>query len=171
MNFRLAKIEDLDEILSIYASARRFMSEVGNPDQWGKVNPPRQCTIEDIISNKLYVASEDNSILAVFFFDVAEDPTYATIYNGNWLNNKPYGVIHRIAVSDSARGRGIAGACFDYAFAKCGNLKIDTHKDNVPMQKALAKQGFVKCGIIYLAHGDERIAYQKSEEYNEHQET
>ena len=164
MNFRLAKAEDLNEILSIYASARRFMSEAGNPNQWGKVNPPPERTIEDINTQKLYLAFEDTTILAVFYFDTANDPTYAIIYDGEWLNDKPYGVIHRIAVSDAARGKGIAGKCFDYAFSKCGNLKIDTHKDNIPMQKALAKHGFVKCGIIHLANGDERIAYQKTEE-------
>lgn len=164
MNFRLAKIDELNEILSIYESARHFMSEVGNPNQWGKVNPPPERTVEDIESQRLFVAFEDNMILAVFFFEIGDDPTYATIYNGNWLNDSPYGVIHRIAVSDSARGKGIAGACFDYAFERCRNLKIDTHKDNIPMQRALAKHGFIKCGIIHLANGDERIAYQKMEE-------
>lgn len=164
MDFRLARIEELDIILSIYSSARRFMSEVGNPNQWGRLNPPPERTIEDINSKKLYVALEDNIILAVFFFDTADDPTYAKIYDGSWLNNMPYGVIHRIAVSDAARGKGVAGKCFDYAFERCGNLKIDTHEDNIPMQKALAKHGFIKCGIIYLANGDERIAYQKTEE-------
>ena len=164
MNFQLAQIDELEEILTIYSNARRFMSETGNPNQWGKVNPPPEKTIDDIKSNNLFVAAKDNTILAVFFFDIADDPTYTKIYDGQWLNDKPYGVIHRIAVADSARGKGVAGKCFDYAFAKCRNLKIDTHKDNIPMQRALAKHGFIKCGIIHLANGDERIAYQKTEE-------
>jgi hypothetical protein len=28
---------------------------------------------------------------------IGKDPTYAVIENGNWLNDEPYGVIHRIA--------------------------------------------------------------------------
>ncbi len=162
MHIRLAQRSDLKEILSIYAAARRFMCESGNPDQWGAVNPPAWRTEEDIAAQKLYVA-EDGAISAVFFFDIGDDPTYAVIYDGQWLNDEPYGVIHRIAVSDAARGKGVAGFCFDYAFSRCGNLKIDTHRDNIPMQKALAKHGFKKCGIIHLANGDERIAFQKTE--------
>lgn len=163
MNIRLANSADLDIILQIYADARSFMKESGNPNQWGTVNPPISRTIEDFETNKLHVVCEDEEILGVFFFDIADDPTYSIIYNGSWLNDKPYGVIHRIAVSNNARGKGVAGFCFNYAFEKCQNLKIDTHKDNLPMQKSLAKNGFVKCGIIHLANGDERIAFQKTE--------
>lgn len=164
MNIRLAKQNDLDRILQIYESARRFMCEVGNPNQWGKANPPVSRTMEDIETQKLYVVTDHDLIVGVFFFDIGNDPTYIVIYDGNWLNDKPYGVIHRIAVSDEARGKGVAGLCFDFAFAKCRNLKIDTHKNNMPMQRALAKHGFTKCGIIHLANGDERIAFQKTED-------
>ena len=164
MNVRLAQIDDLNKILEIYENARRFMREVGNPNQWGVTNPPKSRTLEDIATQKLHVVTENEDILAVFFFDIADDPTYAKIYDGQWLNEKPYGVIHRIAVSDAARGKGVAGFCFDYAYSKCKNIKIDTHIDNIPMQKALAKHGFTKCGTIFLANGDARIAFQKTEE-------
>ena len=164
MIIRKANFEDLQEILKIYASARRFMSDVGNPNQWGQTNPPRERTEEDIRQKKLYVVEADSDILAVFYYDFADDPTYEIIYNGKWLNDAPYGVIHRIAVSDKARGKGVSGLCFDFAFSDCKNLKIDTHSDNVPMQRALTKHGFTKCGIIHLANGDERIAFQKSED-------
>ena len=163
MEIRKANFEDLQQVLEIYECARKFMSEAGNPDQWGKTNPPRERTEEDIRENKLYVVEENDDILAVFYYNFADDPTYKVIYDGKWLNDAPYGVIHRIAVSDKARGKGVSGLCFDFAFSDCKNLKIDTHKDNIPMQRALAKHGFAKCGIIHLANGKERIAFQKSE--------
>ena len=40
-------------------------------------------------------------------------------------------------------------------------IRIDTHRDNKIMQHNLLKYGFTYCGIIYLANGDERLAYQK----------
>jgi GNAT superfamily N-acetyltransferase len=163
MYIRLANSEDLETVLRIYADARSFMKENGNPNQWGQTNPPASRTIDDISAGKLHVVCEDEKILGVFFFEFGNDPTYAAIYNGDWLNDKPYGVIHRIAISSDARGKGIAGFCFDFAYSQCNNLKIDTHKDNLPMQKSLAKNGFIKCGIIHLANGDERIAFQKTE--------
>lgn len=164
MEFRLANGNDLLEILNIYECARSFMRQTGNPNQWGTQNPPQNKTISDLENKKLYVATANDEIAGVFYFAIEEDPTYTIIYDGKWLNDRKYGVIHRIAVSPNFRGKGLAGHCFNFAFDKIKNIKIDTHKDNIPMQRALEKHGFIKCGIIHLANGDERIAYQKSED-------
>ena len=161
MIIRLAELREKDEILSIYDSARVFMRESGNPNQWAGKYPDEDTVLRDIENEKLYVCTENNDILAVFFYTVGIDPTYLKIYDGKWVNDKPYGVIHRIAVSNKARGKGVAKVCFDFAYDKCGNVRIDTHRDNIPMQRALEKNGFTRCGIIYLANGDERIAYQR----------
>ena len=162
MIIRLAELREKDEILSIYDSARVFMRESGNPNQWAGKYPDEDTVVRDIEKEKLYVCTENNDILAVFFYTVGIDPTYLKIYDGKWVNDKPYGVIHRIAVSDNARGKGVAKVCFDFAYDKCGNVRIDTHRDNIPMQRALEKNGFTRCGIIYLANGDERIAFQRA---------
>ena len=104
---------------------------------------------------------EDGEILGVFYYAEENDPTYDVIYDGAWQNDKPYAVIHRIAVSRDSHGKGVAAFIFDSCFARFPNLKIDTHRDNLPMQRALEKRGFVRCGIIHLANGDERIAFQR----------
>ncbi|MBQ9784168.1 MAG: GNAT family N-acetyltransferase [Clostridia bacterium] len=156
-----ARMEQLPRIMEIYAAARAYMKENGNPTQWGDGYPDEALIRADIEAQKLYTCAENGEILGVFFFDTGEDPTYAHI-DGAWLNDRPYAVIHRIAVA--VHGRGVAGFCFDACFQKCNNLKIDTHRDNLPMQRALSRHGFVPCGTIYLANGDARIAYQKSGE-------
>jgi RimJ/RimL family protein N-acetyltransferase len=43
-----------------------------------------------------------------------------------------------------------------------GNIRIDTHDDNLPMQRALEKNGFVPCGRIWCEDGTPRIAYQRT---------
>ena len=159
IEFRRAQAADMDKILAIYEDARAFMKRSGNPDQW-KSYPEEKILLEDIEKDRLYVAPENEQILAVFCYFSGDDPTYAEI-DGAWKNSLPYGVIHRIAVSGAARGKGIAARCFDFAFSACGNLKIDTHKDNIPMQRALEKCGFEYCGVIRIESGDERIAFQK----------
>ena len=58
--------------------------------------------------------------------------------------------------------KGIIDFCFNECFRLQGNLRIDTHRDNIPMQKCLIRNGFEYCGVIYLANGDERLAYQKT---------
>lgn len=150
---------DLLQIAKIYENAKRFMRETGNPNQWNSDRPSLLSAREDMEKGVGYVAEEDGEILAVFMFTQDPDPTYAKIYGGKWLSDAPYGVIHRIAVAK--QGQGIIGKCIDECFARCQNLRIDTHRDNLPMQRALLKRGFEYCGIIYLANGDERLAYQK----------
>lgn len=160
MEIRKTKISELDEVMKIYAHARQFMAEHGNPNQWGTVKPARERVEEDIRLGKSYVCVEGEQIAAVFFFDNADDPTYAKIYDGAWLNDKKYGVVHRIASAGIVKGAG--SFCINWAYAQCGNLKIDTHHDNIVMQNMLKKNGFSYCGIIHLEDGNERMAFQKA---------
>ncbi len=150
---------DLTAIAEIYENAKCFMRESGNPTQWND-KPNIDTAREDMERGVGYVAEEDGEVLAVFMFSVGEDETYVEIYDGKWLNSEPYAVIHRIAVKE--QGRGLIGYCIDECFKICPNLKIDTHRNNIPMQKALTKRGFEYCGIIYLENGEERLAYQKT---------
>ncbi len=158
---RKATSADIGDILAVYDSARHFMRETGNMTQWTGGYPSRAVVEADMEKACLYVCEEDGVLLGVFYYAEEEDPTYRTIDRGAWLNDRPYAVIHRIAMSDRARGRGVAGFIFDNCFARCPNLKIDTHRDNGPMRRALEKSGFSYCGVIYLMSGEERVAYQR----------
>ena len=153
-----ASLSQFSEIMAIYESARTFMAQNGNPDQWGTAYPSEDMIRQDILNGKCYVNLSEEQIQAVFYFAVEKDPTYGYI-EGAWLNDEPYGVIHRIAVGES--GKGVAAECFAFAENHCKNLRIDTHEKNIPMQRCLAKNGFHRCGIISLEDGDPRIAYQK----------
>ena len=162
MKVQLATAADLSAIKEIYSSAREFMRSLGNPEQWKDNYPPEDLTERDIEEKVLYKVVLDGEILGVFFFKAGEDPTYVNISEGAWKNDAPYAVIHRVATSASARGKGVCKAIFDYCFSEYPNLKIDTHRDNIPMQRALLKSGFEYCGLIYVADGSERLAYQKT---------
>ncbi len=159
LNFRKAQLADLPAVLEIYQNARDFMRQTGNPNQWKQHHPAEELIRADIAQQQLIVCTEADQILAVFAYLPGIDPTYLKIEGGVWLNDEPYAVIHRIAVA--VPGKGIAGKCFDWALQQCPNLRIDTHRDNLPMQKALQKHGFSYCGVIYLASGEDRIAFHK----------
>jgi RimJ/RimL family protein N-acetyltransferase len=161
MEIRKAQLRELDEIMEIYDGARTYMREHGNAEQWGDGYPSRALIGEDIETGRCHVCVEDGALAGVFCYFEGEDPTYQRIYDGAWLNDKPYGVIHRIAVAQHRKG--VASYCFAYCFALCKNLKIDTHRDNIPMQRSLAKNGFTLCGTIFLESGAPRMAYQRSE--------
>ncbi len=158
---RKANLSQLPQILSIYERARAFMAQNGNPNQWGTTEPPEARVRQDILEEKCYINLDGEDIRAVFYFAVEQDPTYSYI-DGAWLNQEPYGVIHRIAAGEN--GKGVAAECFAFALSQCSNLRIDTHADNLPMQRCLAKNGFVRCGVIYVEDGTPRFAYQKIKE-------
>lgn len=159
MEIRKTRQEELDTVLEIYAYARKFMAEHGNPNQWKQTNPPMERVQRDITEGKSHVCVEGEEILGVFYFAKEEDPTYHVIYDGQWLNDAPYAVVHRIASAGKAKG--VGSFCMDWAYEQFANVKIDTHRDNVVMQNMLKKRGFVYCGIIHLENGEERLAFQK----------
>ena len=158
MIVRPAILNDLSIILDIYATARNFMRNTGNADQWKNIYPPKDLLEKDIENGNLYVVCEDSEIHAVFAFIPGVDPTYNEI-DGAWLNDKPYAAIHRVA--SAGKKKGMLHECVNYALQHSDNIKIDTHHDNKVMQHQLEKEGFVRCGIIKLENGEPRIAYQK----------
>ena len=153
---RPATQADLSDILEIYAHARRFMAENGNPTQWGQNHPAQHVLEEDIGLNRLYVVEGGEGLCGVFMFEVGNDPTY-TYIEGSWRSDTPYGVIHRIA----GVGGGVFVAALEYCSGVIGHLRIDTHVDNKPMQHVVEKAGFSKRGIIYVEDGTPRIAYDR----------
>ena len=159
MEIRKTKLEELDKVMEIYAYARRFMAEHDNPNQWKNNKPSKEQIEQDILAGKHHVCMEDEDIAAVFYFAKETDPTYVHIYDGQWLNDEDYAVVHRIASSGIVKGAG--SFCMHWASTQCENLKIDTHKDNYVMQNMLKKCGFIPCGTIYLENGEERIGFQK----------
>ena len=160
MHIRKANEADISVVAAIYENAKKFMRETGNLKQWADGYPNAESARCDVECGVLYVCEEEGEILAVFMFNIGEDKTYNEIYGGAWLDDAPYAVIHRIAVA--RQGRGVAGFCFSECFNRFPNLKIDTHRDNLPMQRALLRAGFEYCGIIHLENGEERLAYQKN---------
>lgn len=159
MKIRPSTLSDVDAVTEIYQNAKVFMSKTGNPNQWRGYYPNHQDATQDVFDNVGYVCEEDGEIVAVFAFNVGNEPTYNEIYQGAWLNDEPYAYLHRIAVK--YHGKGIADFCLNECFKLYPNLRIDTHRDNIPMQKLLKRNGFYYCGIIYLENGEERLAFQK----------
>lgn len=154
---RTAQMADLPVIEAIYARARQFMVDTGNPNQWGKTNPPVEQLVIDIDREELYVVTDERGIHGVFFFAMGEDPTYAEIFEGSWGSAAPYGTIHRIASDGSG---GVFSAAMTFCKTKTNHLRIDTHHDNKVMQHVVEKHGFQRRGIIYIADGSPRIAYE-----------
>lgn len=157
MLIRNAVPKDLPQIMKIYENARSYMRKTGNPTQWSGGYPGEDVIRRDMEEGNFYVCENEDRIVGVFTFFMGGDPNYVRLDQGSWHSDAPYGTIHRVASDGSIRG--FASICFLFCLEKCSYLRIDTHRDNRPMQKALHKFGFRQCGIVYMEDGTERIAF------------
>ena len=160
---RLAENNDIQRILIIFNEAIKLF-KLNNINQWQNGYPNYETIKLDIEAKKGYVYEENNKILGYCCIDFDKEETYNEIYNGNWKSSNQYATIHRIVVKNNLKRKGIAQCFFDYAFKiakenNC-NLRIDTHKDNIPMKKFIGKNNFEYCGIILLKDKAERLAFE-----------
>lgn len=160
LSIRKAEESDLRRIMEIFDIAKEFMHSSGNTGQWNGAYPGEDLILSEIRQGHCFVVTEiEGRIAGTFCFIIGEDSTYRVIEDGEWLDDEPYGTIHRIA-SDRTE-HGIGHLCISFCSSLIGTLRADTHRDNAPMLSLLEKEGFIRCGIIHLADGAPRIAFQR----------
>lgn len=157
---REVRPDDMADVMTVMDAAKQIMRQSGNMHQWGDGYPSEAVITADMEQGGGLVVEDDGQVVGYFAFLPSPEPTYARIYEGEWLDDeRPYHVVHRIASGPDVHG--IFSSIIDYCFSHDTNIRIDTHRDNAIMQHNLIKHGFAYCGIIYLASGDERLAYQR----------
>ena len=168
MKVELATAEHIDRMFQNGQQAIEGLRAQGI-DQWQKGYPSRQ-TWEDHVANAAaWVALEDGDVIGQFALQTQPDPSYAHI-EGAWLNDDgPYMTVHSMCVAMQARGRGVAVRIFEFARSKAvelgmRSLRVDTHADNVAMQRSIEKAGFSFCGIITLQEDVEEGALRNAYE-------
>jgi len=169
---RKADYKDLDGVLAAIQDAKDLFKSK-NSLQWQDTDgyPNRKTMEKDVADGALYVSVIDGIIAAVCSLGRFGEPTYDRIYEGQWLNDCPYYVIHRLAVKKEFYGRGLAKAILDHLEGislseGIFDLRCDTAAENQPMNDLLIDRGYKKCGVIYLTRPDvlekKRIAYHKT---------
>ena len=93
------------------------------------------------------------------------EPAYEAI-EGAWLTDGDYVVLHRMAVADGEKGRGVATEFMRRVEAMAcgrgtGSMRVDTNFDNRYMLRMLGRLGFVYCGKVRYRSG-ERLAFEKT---------
>lgn len=157
---REARPTDMAAIMQVMEAAKKIMRSSGNMHQWGEAYPSEEIINHDMEQHGGFVVEDDGCVVGYFAFLPSPEPTYSRIFGGEWIDDMlPYHVVHRIASLPDVHH--VFSCIMDFCFANDRNIRIDTHKDNRIMQHNLLKHGFIYCGIIYLASGDERLAYQR----------
>ncbi|MGM9973620.1 MAG: GNAT family N-acetyltransferase [Clostridiaceae bacterium] len=165
MELRKTTEQDIPRVMEIIRAAQRYFREA-NIYQWVNNYPNEEIIKEDISKDYSYVLVHEGKIAATAAVAFDGESTYEKIYEGNWITDGEYAVIHRIAVAEELKGQGVASEVLKKVEELCrerqvNSIKIDTHEDNKSMQRLMEKNGFVYCGIIYLESGSKRIAFEK----------
>jgi len=165
MEFRKAVESDINNIMNIIKQAQDYFKEHGI-NQWQDNYPNFEIVRNDIVNKNGFVLLKDDNVVGTVAVSFSGEKNYNSIYNGEWLSNHEYAVIHRIAIDSNYKGLELSSSIIKNIEEICLNkgvhsIKVDTHKDNLSMQKMLLKNGFQYCGIIYLEDKSERIAFEK----------
>lgn len=160
LDIRPTRPDDIPAVLGVFASAKRYMRRCGNKDQWAGSYPDEDAVMKDIARGSSFVGTDSDGVIRMTFALVlGPDPTYAVI-EGQWLNSdRPYGTLHRVASDGTCRD--VLGAAVAFASTRTRWLRIDTHCDNAPMLRAIARCGFTRCGIVTIADGTLRTAFEQ----------
>lgn len=147
---------DIPAVMAIYDAARALCARMATPrsgprarllpSNWLPISPPVAA-----MCAKLTVAW-----WRLFAF-YRPDECYDVIEDGQWRSDTPYAVLHRVASDGTVHG--IAAAMFAFAKERADHLRIDTHRDNLPMQGASIKAGFERAGVVYVSDGTARVAF------------
>lgn len=165
MEFRNAVKTDIKDIMNIIKQSQAYFKEA-EINQWQNNYPNNDTISNDIDKKDCYVLLMNDNIVATIAVSFDGEKTYECIYEGQWITNNKYAVIHRLAVDNKHKGLGLSSQIIKNVEQLCLNksiysIKVDTHENNLPMQKLLYKNKFKHCGVIYLEDGSKRIAFEK----------
>jgi len=165
LRFRLATELDLPKIKRIIGEAQAKLRKE-HVDQWQNGYPTDDILRKDITNeNRFVMIDAEDRLLGSFTLVVGDDPNYEVI-KGAWKSDNPYVVLHRLAIASSFQKLGLARTCLSFVEQKAKSysirsFRVDTHEDNLPMRRLLKSVGFTYCGIISVADGTPRRAYEK----------
>lgn len=156
-------IQDLETAMGLICEAKRYLKSQGI-DQWQAGYPDESSIREDIENNRGYFITDGTQTAAYLCIDFKGEPAYETLI-GSWLSNLPYAVIHRMAIAEDYRGKGLASTVFQLAERLCkeknvSSIRVDTDEKNLIMRHVIAKNGFEYCGTVWFQNSSKQ-AYEK----------
>ena len=166
MEIRMAYPNEIKRIMEIIQDAKESLAQ-RQVDQWQDGYPNQETFLADVGRGESWVLEEGGQVAATACLGLGREPTYDTIYQGAWGTEAPeYAFLHRIAVSGACKGKGAPSWFFRELERQARErgvaaIRGDTHRDNKPMQRVMAKAGLALRGVIHVEDGSERLAYEK----------
>jgi ribosomal protein S18 acetylase RimI-like enzyme len=158
---RVAKISEIDDILTITKACAKKMSDRGI-FQWNEHYPSKIVFENDIKRNELFVFEEHAKIIGTIIISAFMDDEYKSV---TWLASKYNAIyIHRLAVHPDFQGKGCARKLMDFAenYARENNfssVRLDTFSQNTRNQQFYTQRGYQKLEAIYFPKQSEHPFY------------
>ena len=152
MMIRKAKINELDEIMNMYASCVDGMQKA-NIDQWDSTYPNRKIISEDIRNKSFYIFLINDKIIGGINIDKIQDKAYLDI---EWKDKgNKFLVVHRLAVRQEFWKKGIGNKLMIFAESlvkekKLNSIRLDTYSSNPIAINFYLNLGYIKKGEIFL---------------------
>ncbi len=156
-------LTDVEKAMCIINMAKKHLKDQGI-DQWQDGYPDTACITNDAKTGKGYFLKENDDIYGYLCVDFDGEKAYDTL-NGTWACEDEYVVMHRLAISENSRGKGLGVKVFKLVEQLAASrgihyFRVDTSEGNQKMQHILKKNGFEYRGVIWYDNG-ERIAFDK----------
>lgn len=153
MQLAKAKPCQTEECFACIQDAKDYQKSLGFT-QWHSGYPTKKTIIDDIAQGIGYVFLDGQRVLGYCCIIIGEEPAYRQI-EGDWKTDRPYAVIHRMAFSKNARGKGLSKQAMNLIKEFCLSngvyaIRVDTHKQNIVMQRVLNREGFKFCGHVWF---------------------
>ena len=167
IKYRTATLSDLDQVMEAVEDSREVLRKQGN-GQWQDGYPNRDDFINDIKNGRLFVISDRNNgdiVVGVCALTYREED-YHHLYEGEWLTDLPYMVMHRVALKKDYQGQGYGKQLFEVFIEQAKlegyhSLRIDTHEGNAIMRYLIESFGFLYCGKAILTPNKDRMVFEK----------
>lgn len=133
--------------------------------QWQDGYPNPTVVAGDIGKGYGYVCTDEAGHIVAYTTLIFDgEPAYEAL-EGKWLTERPYAVIHRLAVDQEKAIKGLGTWMMQAVEAVCRqqgifSIKADTNFDNTGMLRVFEKLGYTYCGEVYF-RGAARQAYEK----------
>ena len=165
-NYRKATLEDLPQVMEAVEDSREVLRLQGN-GQWQDGYPNKDDFVNDIKNGRLFVTydNDPNEVIGVCALTYREED-YHHLYEGEWLTDLPYMVMHRVAIKKKYKGKGLGKKLFEVFIEQAKlegykSLRIDTHEGNAIMRHIITSFGFVYCGKAILTPDKDRMVFEK----------
>ena len=167
MFYRKATMDDLDKVMEDVEFSRELLRLQGN-GQWQDGYPNKNDFINDINNGRLFVipAFDNPDNIAEVCALTYREEDYHHLYEGKWLTDLPYMVMHRVAINKNYQGQGYGKKLFELFIKQAEiegyhSLRIDTHEGNDVMRHIISLFGFIYCGKAILTPDKDRMVFEK----------